>query len=354
MNITEEKLIFLISQPRAGSTLLQRILGNHSQIHTVAEPWIMLHPIYALRNQGYEAEYNSKWSRKALDIFLQELPQGTAEYYHSIRLMCNYLYERALKQTSKSFFLDKTPRYYYIIPELYSIFPNGKFIFLIRNPLDVLNSIIQTWVKDDWYILHKYRDDLLKAPALIVEGKRKLQHQAYFLKYEELISEPENITKTICKYIDIEFESNIINYNKGNLNNFQFGDPDKIYKSKMPDISNTGKWINNLENPQLWQIFKEYLDRIGEQTFNELGYSHQECYQILMENRPSKLSLYFTIPFSWTIKQQKDVKPLSYERLFRIIFYKHRRFKKLVAEKGYGKTFLHILKKIIRRDRIVN
>ncbi|RME59923.1 hypothetical protein D6779_03195 [Candidatus Parcubacteria bacterium] len=30
-------IIFLVSQPRAGSTLLQRLLGGHSAIHTTAE-----------------------------------------------------------------------------------------------------------------------------------------------------------------------------------------------------------------------------------------------------------------------------------------------------------------------------
>jgi len=49
-------LIFILSLPRSGSTLLQRILGGHSQVHTVAEPWLMLNPLYALRETGIEAE----------------------------------------------------------------------------------------------------------------------------------------------------------------------------------------------------------------------------------------------------------------------------------------------------------
>ena len=48
----DQDLIFLISQQRAGSTLLQRILGGHPEVHTTAETWLMLHPIYALREQG--------------------------------------------------------------------------------------------------------------------------------------------------------------------------------------------------------------------------------------------------------------------------------------------------------------
>lgn len=39
-----ENLIFLISQPRAGSTMLQKVLGSHPEIHTVSEPWVALPP----------------------------------------------------------------------------------------------------------------------------------------------------------------------------------------------------------------------------------------------------------------------------------------------------------------------
>ena len=67
-----ENLIFLISQPRAGSTLLQRILAAHSQVHSVSEPWLMLHPVYALRPSGITAEYNEELARIALRDYLEQ------------------------------------------------------------------------------------------------------------------------------------------------------------------------------------------------------------------------------------------------------------------------------------------
>ncbi|MBI4530372.1 MAG: sulfotransferase, partial [Candidatus Latescibacteria bacterium] len=66
-----EHLIFLISQPRAGSTLLQRILGGHPDIHTVPEPWLMLHPLYALRSDGYQTEYAVDVAHTSLREFLR-------------------------------------------------------------------------------------------------------------------------------------------------------------------------------------------------------------------------------------------------------------------------------------------
>ena len=50
-------------------------------------------------------------------------------------LMYSHLYNCALKDTGKKFFfLDKTPRYHYIISEIYRTFPKAKLIILLRNP----------------------------------------------------------------------------------------------------------------------------------------------------------------------------------------------------------------------------
>ena len=37
-----DNLIFIISQPRSGSTLLQRMLSGHADIKSAAETWLML------------------------------------------------------------------------------------------------------------------------------------------------------------------------------------------------------------------------------------------------------------------------------------------------------------------------
>ena len=72
IGVEGQNLIFLISQPRAGSTMTQRILGSHPDICTVSEPWLMLHPLYAMRPQGYEAEYHAWEARVALKNFFEE------------------------------------------------------------------------------------------------------------------------------------------------------------------------------------------------------------------------------------------------------------------------------------------
>ena len=83
-----ENLIFILSQPRAGSTLLQRMLASHPEVHTLSEPWVMLHPLYALRTAGYQAEYNYRAAQEALRVFVEALPGGAEDYYGLYRVSC--------------------------------------------------------------------------------------------------------------------------------------------------------------------------------------------------------------------------------------------------------------------------
>ena len=73
--------IFLISQPRAGSTLLQRMLHEHSKIATVGEPWFLLP---ALKDDfelkvGRKANYDKKLANLAIKEFISNNSKKTIE-----------------------------------------------------------------------------------------------------------------------------------------------------------------------------------------------------------------------------------------------------------------------------------
>ena len=57
---------------------------------------------------------------------------------------------RCPRQSDKRYFLDQTPQYHLIIPELLRVFPAASYVILFRNPLAVLVSMIAAWVPDDF------------------------------------------------------------------------------------------------------------------------------------------------------------------------------------------------------------
>lgn len=287
-NSLGERIIFLISQPRAGSTMLQRILAGHPEIYTTAEPWIMLHPIYALRYKGYSAEYNSNVARDALKDFLNAINEEEDIYIEAIRKMTLHLYGRAIEKSGKVFFLDKTPRYYFIIPELYRIFPEAKFIILFRNPLSVLISILDTWVKGNWQMLSHYKYDLLRAPKLLLNGIELLKHRAIVVHYEDIVGNPEQALNRLCEKLKIDFHSKMIEYGNTPDLKGRMGDKTGIYKHTRPVIDYVDKWKYRLGIYQYWILANVYLSFLAQDTINRMGYSFQKLQNELLSICPDE------------------------------------------------------------------
>jgi len=272
-----ENLIFLISQPRSGSTLLQHMLGSHSKIHTLPEPWFMLPLVYIMRESGCSAEYNSAYARLALSDYLKRIPDGKKTYCSAVCGMASTLYEKALEGTDKSYFLDKTPRYYHIIPELKEIFPKAKFILLIRNPLAVLLSILDVNFSGEWTdFSHQDRlHDVLLAPKLILNGIAKLGDQAVVVHYEKLVANPQAELMRISGELGLAFEDGMDTYgDKVKFENTTFVDPKSIYKhsASVPDYIDG--WKKRLNTAERRQMAREYLERLGKQTVDAQGYSY--------------------------------------------------------------------------------
>ena len=268
-----ENLIFLISQPRSGSTLLQRILAGHPEIFATAEPWIMLHPLHALKQDGYSAVYNADLARIGLRDFCKCLPGGEEDYVAAVRGMAVSLYNGALIGSGKTRFLDKTPRYYFICQELRRTFPAARFIFLLRNPLAVVASILQTWVKDDWQKMEQFRYDLLAAPALLDRAIKEFGDAALVVRYEELAVDPVAVVGRLCRELGLAFQPEMLQYGSRAKPPGSMGDQIGIVRHDRPVTESVAKWQQTLASPQARYFAGRYLESLDARTLTDLGYA---------------------------------------------------------------------------------
>lgn len=285
-----KNIIFLLSLPRSGSTLLQRILSKHAGIKTESETWLMLHPLYALKQEGHTANYNEVWAFDALKNFLATLPDGEAAYLEGLRRMFDYVYSCALEGSNESYFLDKTPRYYEIIPELAGLFPAAKFVVLLRNPLAVLNSRVELLGAGGLEGLRAYSRDIFEGPKKLFEGLEVLDDKACIVRYEDLVENPANEVSRLCGYLNIDYSSDLLEYNV-DQGEWAYGDPDKIYKNSRPNSSYKDAWEGKLANPQLWRIYNEYFNALGPALFDQMGYSSKGLRRLFHERPAGKLKL---------------------------------------------------------------
>ncbi len=298
-----ENLIFIISQPRSGSTLLQRILFGHPEVQTSAETWLMLHPAYSLRQTGITTDYNARFAYKGVEEFLQNYTHGRSVYLDAIREWARVIYQDAIDKHQKHWFLDKTPRYFFIIPELYELFPRAKFIFLLRNPLAVLASELTTYVKGDWPVLGVFNKDLVSAPDWILEGIEHLGDKGYVIHYEKFVTDPQTAIPALCDYLGLDFHETMLDYSGTPKPVGKYNDPVGIDQHTRPSTGSVEKWKAMLDDDQSLHFAQRYLETLGENTITKLGYDYKELSGILNSRTVSTKGLY---PWSIAIRPQSQ------------------------------------------------
>jgi hypothetical protein len=256
--------------------MFQLMLSGSKDIATTAEPWIALHPVSAIAESGEDAAYGADLARAALFDFLKAIGKDIDYYKNQTGVFLQSLYDQALMYLGKPYFLDKTPRYYYIFEELAQIFPSAKFIILLRNPLAVLNSILDTWVKDDIPYLANFMDDLNLAPRKLVDGLQKNSERCLVVHYEELVTAPETVLQATCKFLRIEYSKEMLCYGRRLNPDWKTGDPVGVYRFNRPNKESLEKWKKAFKSEQQKVLAHSYLDSLGAYLLDELGYSYED------------------------------------------------------------------------------
>lgn len=262
--------LYLFSLPRSGSTLIQRTLGAHYQIATTSEPWILLPYLYTMRDKGIYAEYAHNRAVVAIEDFCREFPKGKDDYLDEMRDFILRLYSKAAHNNAK-YFLDKTPRYHLVVEDVIHLFPQGKFIFLWRNPLAIVASIMETWANGKW-ITYMFNVDLFDGLSNLVAAYEKHASQALALRYEDWIANPEHEIQRVFAYLDLSFDPEQLSI----LNNVQLrgrmGDPLGTKGFQTISKEPLEKWKHTLANPFRKAWCRRYLQWIGEKRLSVMGY----------------------------------------------------------------------------------
>ena len=263
--------VFIFSLPRTGSTLLQRILSNHPDVATTAEPWVLL-PLIDMKKGDSLSKFSSETSTKAINNFSKKVESGP-NYNELLANFVLSLYKGAATN-SALYFVDKPPRYYYIIDEIIELFPKAKFIFLFRNPVQVFSSILTTWNNNSFSKLYRNKDDLLLGPVLLSQDYDKYKNISISIDYQELVTNNEACCKKLHDYIGLSGDwQQLVGLNDNTFALDEMGDPTGQYKYKNITCEPLQKWHEIFNNKLRKWYLKKYIKSLGENVARSHHYS---------------------------------------------------------------------------------
>lgn len=265
-----KNLAFLLSLPRSGSTLLSALLGGHESIHAPNEPWILLalsslyDPDQAKKRRS-NSRYDNPWAISAMRDFLTR-----DQFSNASRVFAVSAYNSTLSEANKRIFLDKTPRYFHILPWLDELFPASKKIWLMRNPLDVAASYFTTWGIRPGALAG---DPMIPASYDLSIGLQRLADYAdastgvFEVRYEEIAIEPARTLEKLCACLEVPYAETMLDYSKAALQQGGLGDK-KLYQYATPHANSLGKWTSVLKREETQGL----VEVIGHDLFERMGY----------------------------------------------------------------------------------
>ena len=266
--------IFIFSLPRSGSTLTQRMLATHPDIETAGEPWLLLPFLYTRRRQGIYAEYAHRTVYRAIGEFCDGLPGGSDEYLGEIRAMALRLY-RARAGERARFFVDKSPRYHVIASDIVDLFPEGRFIFLWRNPLAVISSMIETWGKGRWNVYH-YEFDLYEGVAALVDAQRRAGPSGCAIRFRDVVDGSMSAMRQVFDYLGLELDDERTRrFAEVELPGGMW-DPSGTRRYHKLSQEPRERWKTTLAGPLRKRWSRRYLRWLGRERLAEMGYDLDE------------------------------------------------------------------------------
>jgi len=104
-----------------------------------------------------------------------------------------------------SIYAEKTPRHVHKIDQILSVIPTAKILVCVRNPLDVISSLIRRGYTLDQSISRYVSDNSAWL-------SKKSNSNLRYVLYEHLVTSPRVELEKICRFIGVTYEDSMMNF----------------------------------------------------------------------------------------------------------------------------------------------
>lgn len=220
-----KRILFILSTPRSGSTLLRVMLAGHPNLFSPPELHLLPFDTLAKRQVIFSKPrviLHGAGLNRAIEELRRTNEMGSTALLHNMKTQgftIKDVYAELQNLSGDRILVDKSPMYANFLESLHraeSLFSDARYVFLYRHPIAVIDSFMRrelvqffTFQKRDpfrageelWATSNRHFLEFLD----LIEEKRKVH-----IAYESLIREPELNMIKICNLLEIPFHPNLL------------------------------------------------------------------------------------------------------------------------------------------------
>jgi tetratricopeptide (TPR) repeat protein len=198
--------IFILGLPRAGSTLVERILSSHGAVTSAGElqnfAIELMRPIYAA----------ARTTQIPIDALIDKTLSVDFDALGSA-----YLESTRHSTGGTMYFTDKMPLNFLYVGLIHLALPNSKIIHVYRDPMDACYAMYKMIFKGAYPFSYDL-DDLARYyiayDRLMRHWNECLPGRLLNIRYEDLISGQESVTRRLLDYCGLEWQEQCMSFHK--------------------------------------------------------------------------------------------------------------------------------------------
>jgi len=232
--------LFVMGTQRSGTTFLTRVLSAHKYIFVQNEaelPCIFdgeKNPIILINNIKSELASNE-------NINIDEFIHNGCKVWGL-----------------------KDPQLTEHIAVLKYFLPHSKFIVILRDGRGVANS----YMENKWGLgtnaytgAIRWKNEVQQQLAFM----KTMPENFFLIKFEDLLQDLESSMKSACNFLDVEFDAEMLNYNK--QESYYEMKKQNVHTFKKPDIQLTKKWQQKLSEHEI-----DVIECVAGDILDDFGY----------------------------------------------------------------------------------
>jgi len=294
-DLSKIPMFFILGRPRSGTTLLTTLFNAHPNIRIAPE-----FPVILFLYQRFKKV--KKWDEGTIRTFVdhvfyfarfhtRRVENLKLDKEYIIKELCKYkdngsiqLFLKSINYFAYSVYEkeetlwigDKNPVYSISANRLRKIFPEAKFICIIRDYRDNFVSIKKLAEKEvavEAPVVSLQADRWRYFTRMFLGLKRRFPDKYCILRYEDLVTEQEATFRSLCDFLGIVYDPSVFDFHKKRdetVNAYGNYIYEKFHENLLKPV-NTGRmntWQTVLSGEDVMmadQIVGKYADQMGYQ-----------------------------------------------------------------------------------------
>jgi Sulfotransferase family len=275
--------VFIVGASRSGTTLLRRMVDAHREIAITRETHWIVDVLQAGDAVSPEAPVTpellsrllteERFTRMGIDTAeLERLVSGDAP--PSYTQFVTAAFDQHGATHGKRLVGDKVPGYVTELSTLHGLWPQARFVHMIRDGRDVCLSVLD-WQRAGREVTRfsAWREDPVSVTALWWERRVRLGRDAgaalapglyQELRYESLVAAPAGECEALCAFLGVPFDERMLRFHEGRERN----DPNlSAKKAWRPVTAGLRDWRTEMSEEDL-----ERFEAAAGELLDELGY----------------------------------------------------------------------------------